>query len=110
MTDELRQITQGNTGTLYKVGVKGCPDLSLGAPDYTCSISVPSAVPPLARAVTLLIDADTRFAVQLSPAETLTLQSEQKHSMAIEVKNPLLTPPFTLETSVEFYVKPQVIT
>jgi hypothetical protein len=106
---ELKEIVQGNTGTLYKVGVVGDPDLSAGGPDYTCNISIPSAIPPITRAVTVLVDTNTRFAVQLTPAETLLLAACDKHKMAIEVQNTTLTPIFNVETSVEFYVKEQVI-
>ena len=109
MADILREIVQGNTGTLYKEGVKGCPDLSEGAPDYTCKLSVPSAGTPIARSVTTLIDANTRFAVQLTRAETTDLAADTRHTMYIEIENLLLIPIFTIETSVEFFVKPQVI-
>ena len=109
MPDKLREITQGNTGTLYKVGVSGVPDLSIGSPDYTCNISVLTGVPPIARAVTTLVDANTRFAVQLTPAETELLAPCAKHVMAIEINNTSLAPPFKVETSVEFWVKEQLI-
>ena len=108
MTDILRQVTQGDTGTLYKVGVTGDPVLS-DAPVYTCSLSVPSAVPPISRAVVTLLDADTRFAVQLTTAETALLAPNVRHTMAIEVLNASLVPEFKVETFVEFYVKKQVI-
>ena len=108
MTTERKTIVQGNTGTLYKVGVQGNPDLSAGGPDYTCNISVPSAVPPIARAVTVLLENNTRFAVQLTPIETETLQHSRTHTLAVEVANATTTPPFKVETPIEFFVKPQL--
>ena len=106
MSTKLQRITQGNTGTLYKVGVEGNPALT---PDYTCVLSVPSAVPPISRPVTIIIENDTRFAVQLTPAETATLANNQSHVMAVQVTNTTTTPVFIVETPIEFWVAPQLI-
>ena len=104
--DILREIVQGNTGTLYKVGVTDSPSLAV---NYTCNISVPSAVPPIARPVTTLLDADTRFAVQLTTDETTTLAPCEKHMMHIEIRNVVLIPEFRIEAIVEFWVLEQAI-
>ena len=109
MSNETKVIKQGNTGTLYKVGVVGDPDLSVGGPDYTCVLAVPSAVPPISRAVTVLLDTNTRFACQLTPAESATLEPNRTHIMAVEITNTFLTPVFNVETHIEFYVAPQLI-
>jgi len=109
LSNEIKTIKQGNTGTLYKVGVSGDPDLSVGGPDYTCTLAVPSAVPPISRAVTTLVDLNTRFACQLTPAETATLEAGQHHIMAVEVVNTFLTPEFRVETHIEFNVGEQLI-
>ena len=106
-TTDLKQIVQGNLGTLYKVGVTGDPILP---PNYTCQISVPTAVPPISRVVTDLLESDTRFAIQLTPAETSTLAANQRHKIHFEIANPTLTPEFKIEDSVEFWVTAQVIT
>jgi len=109
LANEAKIIKQGNTGTLYKVGVVGDPDLSVGGPDYTCTLAVPSAVPPISRATTTLLDNNTRFGVQLTPAETLTLEPGRTHILAVEINNTFLTPAFKVETHIEFYVAPQLI-
>lgn len=109
MSDMLREIVQGNTGTLYKIGVKGCPDLTEGGPDYTCHIEVASAVPPITRTITDLLDGNTRFAVQLTPAETELCAACEKHILAVEIRNNTLIPAFKVETLLEFWVNEQVI-
>lgn len=109
MTDDIKTIRKGNTGTLYKVGVEGDPDLSVGSPDYTCTLAVPSAQPPISRAVTTLVDGNKRFACQLTPAETDTLEPGRTHIMAVEIVNTFLTPEFRVETHIEFRVEPDLI-
>ena len=107
---DVKIIKQGNTGTLYKIGVVGDPDLSAGGPDYTCQIKVPTAEPVIDRAVTTLADANTRFAVQLTPAETDTLAPNYKHVLYVQIENLTLTPVFRVEKAIEFWVERQAIT
>ena len=115
-TNNSRRIKQGNTGPLWRVGVQsydaeGVPipgvyeDLSV---NYACTVAVPTATPAISRPVTALSADNTRFLVQLTPAETETL-TEQKHTVAIEVVNNTTTPPFKVETHVDLLVDDDLI-
>jgi hypothetical protein len=111
-----KRIKQGNISPLWRVGVQeytvdGVPisgQLVTLDSNYTCTVACTTAVPPLERAVTTKSTDNTRFLVQLTPTETLTMGIGQ-HIIAVEVENVTLTPPFRVEDHVELIIEKEYI-
>jgi len=111
-----KRIKQGNTGPLWRVGVQSYDANGVAisgvfenlSVNYTCTLAVPTAAPPISRAVSALSADNTRFLAQLTPSETGTL-AEGQHTAAIEVANATTTPPYKVEVHVELLVEEQLI-
>lgn len=111
-----KRIKQGNLGPVWRVGVQtfdasgvaisgSFEDLSA---NYTCTVAVATAIPPIERTVTRLSSDNTRYLVQLTGAETATM-SVGNHTIAIEVENTTVVPPFRIEEHVELIIEEEHI-
>lgn len=115
---ECGRIKQGNTGPLWLVGVKERDAdgqetgnlIDITGADWVCTVACTTAVPPLSRVEPNETADNTRFMVQLTPTETLTLSAGGAHTIAIEVVNSTLSPPFKVESHVDLVVDAQEIT
>lgn len=99
------EIYQGDTGPLWTVGFSDSRVLNV---DYTCFLSVKGTT--ITREILTLNGDNTRFLVQLTPAETGTLAHSRSFVVGMELRNPDSTPPFIKETHVELVVLQQVVT
>lgn len=99
------EIYQGDTGPLWTVGFSDSREVDA---DYTCRMSVKGTA--IARDISTLNVANTRFLVQLTPTETGSLAASRSYIVGIELRNPDATPPFVKETHVELVVLQQVVT
>lgn len=114
---ECGRIKQGNTGPLWLVGIKerdanGVETgnlIDVSNVNWVCTVACNSAVPPISRVETNISADNTRFMVQLTPAETATLSAGSAHTIAIEVVNTTLSPAFEVESHVDLIVDAQQI-
>jgi len=112
-----KRIKQGNVSPVWRVAVQtfdadgvaivgSFEDLSA---NYTCTVAVTTAIPPLERVVTRLSTDNKRFLVQLTAAETDTM-AIGNHKVAIEVENTVVIPPFRVEAHEELVIDCEYIT
>ncbi len=111
------QVVKGNISPIWRVGVPSIDvdgqevsgeyeDLSS---NYTCTVAVPDATPAIERAVTLLSSDNKYYLVQLTPAEMATLPVGLV-TVAIEVKNTVVSPEYAVEAHVKMKIIDQLIT
>ena len=112
-----KRIKQGNVSPVWRVAVQtfdadgvavtgSFEDLSA---NYTCTVAVTTAIPPIERVVTRLSTDNKRYLVQLTAVETDTM-AVGSHKVAIEIENATLTPPFRVEAHEELVIDCEYIT
>ena len=112
---ECGRIKQGNTGPLWRVGVKerdadgNLTGNYVDLTNYTCQVACLTASPPIDRPETNMSSDDQRFLVQLTPAETATMEASKTHTVAVEIENTNLTPEFNIEVHLDLQVDPSII-
>lgn len=105
MSDEIEEISAGDTSPVWEVGfatsVEGELPLVLADLDvnFTCRLSVLNSEPPIDKVIVTKNVANNRFRAWLTPTETLAL-GKGRWKVGIQISNPALNPPLVKEEHI----------